>query len=320
MISDGFRHSEATHGIRYLRLVGDGDSSVMATIRQTVPYGPFVEKIECANHACKSYRSRLEKLRMDHPEFCKRGALTKRSIQRLVVGARLAIKMHSETRNVQQLRHDLQNGPEHVFGIHRNCNPAFCTATSPTQPSPTNDNTRQQTTNTPSTAVPTPSCTSPPLSPTTSTPSALVPTSMLPASTDIGEITVDFGNFSQLLPSITLEDDSFTPAPEDVIDAQAVPSEESVLSLPSGIIEKVKGCGDRLVAMSTQLISNQTSNLAECYMGIRALYDGGKQFNRVQSGSFETRCYAAGLRMQEGPKWTAEVLQTTIGSSSGKVC
>ena len=133
MIAEGFNQSEATHGVRYMRLVGDGDSSVMSTVRQNVPYGPFVEKIECANHACKSYRSRLEKLRTDHPEFCKRGALTKRAIQRLVVGARVAIRMHSETRNITQLRHDLRNGPDHVFGLHEKCNPAFCTATSSSQ-------------------------------------------------------------------------------------------------------------------------------------------------------------------------------------------
>ena len=52
-------------------------------------------------------------------------------------------------------------------------------------------------------------------------------------------------------------------------------------------MEKVKACGDRLVMLSAQLITNETSNLAECYMSIRSIFDGGKQYNRVQSGSFE---------------------------------
>ena len=34
--------------------------------------------------------------------------------------------MHSATNNVQQLRHDLWNGPAHVFGDHKNCNSQFC--------------------------------------------------------------------------------------------------------------------------------------------------------------------------------------------------
>ena len=77
IIAEGFRLSETTHGVRYLKVVGDGDSSVMVTIRQAVPYGAFVEKIECANHAVKCYRSRLEALPKDHPQYRGRGGLTK---------------------------------------------------------------------------------------------------------------------------------------------------------------------------------------------------------------------------------------------------
>lgn len=126
IVAEGFRLSESTHGIRYLRVVGDGDSSVMASIRQSVSYGIFVEKIECANHAVKGYRSRLEALAKDHPQYRGKGGLTKRAIQRLTVGARIAIRMHSKDGNVQQLRHDLRNGPAHVFGDHSKCNASFC--------------------------------------------------------------------------------------------------------------------------------------------------------------------------------------------------
>ena len=48
IVVEGFRLSEATHG---LKMVGDGDSSVMATIRQAVLYGANIDKIKCANHA-----------------------------------------------------------------------------------------------------------------------------------------------------------------------------------------------------------------------------------------------------------------------------
>ena len=42
IIAEGFRLSETTHGVRYLKVVGDGDSSVMATIRQAVSLGRHV--------------------------------------------------------------------------------------------------------------------------------------------------------------------------------------------------------------------------------------------------------------------------------------
>ena len=51
IISEGFRLSESMHGVRYMHLTGDGDSSVYHNILTTVPYGRDVKKVECANHA-----------------------------------------------------------------------------------------------------------------------------------------------------------------------------------------------------------------------------------------------------------------------------
>ena len=127
IIAEGFRLSEQLYGLRYMFVIGDGDSSVMATIRQSVLYGVYVNKIECANHACKAYRSRVEALAKNNPQFRGKGGLTKKAIQRLTIGARMAIKMHSSTHNINQLRHDLHNGPSHVFGDHSNCTSQFCT-------------------------------------------------------------------------------------------------------------------------------------------------------------------------------------------------
>ena len=38
-------------------------------------------------------------------------------------------------------------------------------------------------------------------------------------------------------------------------------------------------------------------------MHIRSKFDGGKQINRSQSGSWEARCAGAALRVNEGPEW-----------------
>ena len=74
----------------------------------------------------KCYRSRLEAFAKDHPQYQGKGGLTKRAIQRLTVGAHIAVRMNSKDGNVQQLCHDLQNGHAHIFGDHGNCNPSFC--------------------------------------------------------------------------------------------------------------------------------------------------------------------------------------------------
>ena len=48
-------------------------------------------------------------------------------------------------------------------------------------------------------------------------------------------------------------------------------------------------------------------------MGIRTYFDGGKVFNRVQSGSFESSCYSAGLKFQEGQQWLTHAYQQSTG-------
>jgi hypothetical protein len=51
-----------------MRVVGDGDSSVFARIREEVPgWGRYVTKEEYAHHICKCYRANLEKLVTANP-------------------------------------------------------------------------------------------------------------------------------------------------------------------------------------------------------------------------------------------------------------
>ena len=54
-------------------------------------------------------------------------------------------------------------------------------------------------------------------------------------------------------------------------------------------------------------------------MSIHSVFDGGKQFNCIQSGAFEGRCYAARLRVQVGPTWQLQTLKHTTEVSSSKV-
>ena len=127
IILEGFKMSESMHGLRYLWFIGDGDSSVYNSLITGVPtYGRNITKVECANHAVKCYRNRLEALCKEKPHYQGRNGLTVATMKRITHGARCAIRMHSITGDVSALRHDLRNGPRHCFGDHRNCNSAFC--------------------------------------------------------------------------------------------------------------------------------------------------------------------------------------------------
>ena len=71
-ILDGFLKAEQIRGVRYTRFIGDGDSSVFPTLRETVPIWGFdIQKVECANHACKCYRF----LAANNPSYKGKGGL-----------------------------------------------------------------------------------------------------------------------------------------------------------------------------------------------------------------------------------------------------
>ena len=131
IIVEGFKTAEEKHGVRYIRFVGDGDSSVYPSLVSSVPvWGYAIQKIECANHATKCYRSALEKLVNDNPSYKGKGKLTDAMRKRLTKAARCAIKMRSMESDkraaTQKLQHDLHNSPLHCFGIHDACSTDFC--------------------------------------------------------------------------------------------------------------------------------------------------------------------------------------------------
>ena len=51
-------------------------------------------------------------------------------------------------------------------------------------------------------------------------------------------------------------------------------------------------------------------------MSVYSRMDGGKQINRIQSGTFQQRCMAAGLHLILGPGWIAETWESLFGSCS----
>ena len=123
ILLEGFLDAERVHGVRYMKFIGDGDSSVYPTLIQNVPrWGHAIKKLECANHACKCYRGALEKLIQDNPSYKGSGKLTLKMRKQLVSSARAAIRMRSKEddrkKSLAALKHDLQNGPLHCSGLH----------------------------------------------------------------------------------------------------------------------------------------------------------------------------------------------------------
>ena len=56
IILEGFRMAEQQHGIRYIKFIGDGDSSIHAQIIAGVSgWGYAIQKQECTNHVTKVF-------------------------------------------------------------------------------------------------------------------------------------------------------------------------------------------------------------------------------------------------------------------------
>ena len=88
IIMTGFLQSEKQHGLRYTRLIGDGDNSALVS---SVPYGYFIKKLECANHAVKCFRTTMENLVHDKPSYKGRSKLTE-AMRKKLTKAELAVQ------------------------------------------------------------------------------------------------------------------------------------------------------------------------------------------------------------------------------------
>ena len=75
----------------------------------------------------------------------------------------------------------------------------------------------------------------------------------------------------------------------------------------------------RLVSKASQLIDNFTTNLAENWIQVRCKFDGGKVINRSQSGSWEFRCYGAGLKQNKGKHWSPKTWKEVTKSNPNQV-
>ncbi|XP_064465681.1 uncharacterized protein LOC135377293 [Ornithodoros turicata] len=136
IVVEGFRRSIELHGVKYVQLIADGDSSTYKSILEAAPYQhQVVQKVECRNHLLRNYVSRLRDVALAKrttpiPPSLKKLLLD--NAVRLRVGVARAIhyrKEQAEFSKQDQIRNlvaDIRNGPLHVFGDHAKCAGYFC--------------------------------------------------------------------------------------------------------------------------------------------------------------------------------------------------
>lgn len=95
--------------------------------------------------------------------------------------------------------------------------------------------------------------------------------------------------------------------------------EETPLNIDKSLMHDIQVILERLVTKADRLIGNFTTNMAENWMLIRCKFDGGKFFNRSQSGSFEHRCYGAELRKNLGRSWGHTTWEKMTGAPANGI-
>ncbi|XP_077285484.1 uncharacterized protein LOC143910762 [Arctopsyche grandis] len=139
IIAEGFLKSMEMHGVKFNKLVGDGDSSIMKKLMHLMPYGPniIIQKIECKNHLLRNFCNKLKALGKKTNnnkgyvpvQIRKKVESNVLRMRKAIVGAihfRKEEENTTQNEKIKNLRMDIKNSANHVFGDHVNCAAYFC--------------------------------------------------------------------------------------------------------------------------------------------------------------------------------------------------
>lgn len=145
MFTSGFQKSEEMYGLRYAKLIADGDASVHKKILESRPYKSYtVEKVECKNHLLRNMCTRLKNIAAS--KTLKSSIVFRKKLGDNILRCRMAVTKATDHRKnetgidfckrVENLRQDIINVPSHVFGEHRECSKRgyFCQLDQTTAP------------------------------------------------------------------------------------------------------------------------------------------------------------------------------------------
>ncbi|GFS61371.1 yqaJ domain-containing protein [Nephila pilipes] len=132
IIQEGFQNSVAMYGVKYAKVIGDGDSNVYKTILDSRPYDELqVEKLECQNHLFRNFCLKLKDIVRDS----KAGPITLRKclgknilrLRKSVISATAQLTKNEVNFDCCSiLQKHILNAPYHVFGDHQNCVDSVC--------------------------------------------------------------------------------------------------------------------------------------------------------------------------------------------------
>ncbi|CAI6374568.1 unnamed protein product [Macrosiphum euphorbiae] len=132
-IVEGFMNSINMHGLKFNKLISDGESSVTKRLNETLPYGNdfTITKIECRNHLLRNFATKLTALtkNIKYPivirNFIKSKILHFRSDITKAISYQKRRDLPINLK-ISALKQDIANSPYHRLGQHSGCANYFC--------------------------------------------------------------------------------------------------------------------------------------------------------------------------------------------------
>ena len=127
IILEGFNMAESKYGLKYIKMIGDGDSSVLDNLMKNGPHWcKHIQKLNVPIIVASVSGPLFLNLVKEKPEFKGKHGLTKAKRVKLVSAIRYCIKMRSNEvktgkpkyQIVKDLQNDIRVMPRHIFGYH----------------------------------------------------------------------------------------------------------------------------------------------------------------------------------------------------------
>ncbi|CAI6354257.1 unnamed protein product [Macrosiphum euphorbiae] len=132
-IAEGFLKSIELHGLKFNRLIGDGDSSITKRLREVIPYGPtrLVEKIECSNYLLRNFGTKISAISINTKYPALMRNFIKIHIKKFPIAIRKAIEYRTNLKAPQHVKIsglvlDISNSFYHILGQHNKWDEYFC--------------------------------------------------------------------------------------------------------------------------------------------------------------------------------------------------
>lgn len=282
IIVEGFKRSIEMHGLKYHKLIGDGDSSVHQKVLEARPYGTLmVQKIECRNHMLRNFSKKIR-------DICSM-SLIYFTIYLYIYKLMLRYNFRTFIRYLTFFFSVLQTYSYFNFSDRkRSCSKNMSVL--PGLRKILENNARRL--------------------------RISIKSATLYRIKENVSFIEKVNNLSKDLRNVPSHVFGQHEKCQELAYFKCSPKVNEINHIPSmracGLLDDIEVCFNRLIFNAASLISDMDTNIAEQYNSIICKFVGGKRINFSRKGSYETRCKAAAISFNTAGEYYSAVRKRNI--------